>query len=175
MRLDACRTLLGAVVSLALTGSLAGCTGPASATPGIPAVSLPVTALASTTLGPTSAGLFQTSGSRVVGDTATWSALWAQMWANESAPPALPAVDFSTTSVLVAWMGQRPTGGYEIDVTRVTESAGMASANVVWTSPGPACPTVQLVTSPIVVVSIPHRDPASVQFLVTQATRSCGS
>jgi hypothetical protein len=168
-------TLPAAVVSLVMAGGLAACTGPASPTLMTPAVWLPVSLVASTSFGPTDAGPFQSAGSRVVEDSSTWAATWAQIWANDSEPPALPAVDFSTSSLLVAWMGDRPTGGYQVAVTSVTETTGVVSANVLWTSPGSGCGLLEVVTSPIVVVSIPHRDPASVQFAVSQTTHTCGS
>jgi hypothetical protein len=173
MRQGTRRTLLAAIVGLGLTGGLTACAGPTSATPST--VSLPVSFVASTSLGPSGSGPFQLAGSRVVSDSSTWAAIWAQMFANDSETPALPTIDFSTSTLLVAWMGSRATSGYGISIPSVTETAGVVSANVTWTSPGPSCGTLQVVTTPVVVVSIPHQDSASVQFEVSQTTDACGS
>src|SRR5687768_7556191 len=50
----------------------------------------------------------------VVRDATTWRGAWATIWGDVSPAPALPTVDFSRDMVVVAALGQRPTGGFSI-------------------------------------------------------------
>lgn len=41
--------------------------------------------------------------------------LWAGLWQ----PPALPTIDFSRSCLVAAFMGEQPTGGYSVTITRI--------------------------------------------------------
>ena len=55
-----------------------------------------------------------------------WTALWSRHMRAPSAPPPPPSVDFSRDMVVALFMGERPTGGYAIEVTQIerTDAAG---------------------------------------------------
>lgn len=74
--------------------------------------------------------------------------------------PTQPAVDFATEDVLVAAMGMKRTGGYDIEITRVELmtggfTAGHAFVDVVERTPAPGQPVTMALTSPIHVVKVP--------------------
>ena len=72
-----------------------------------------------------------------------------------------PRVDFSTEQVLVAAMGTQPTGGYGIEITRVTLmnggfTGGRAFVEVSERRPAPGQFVTMALTSPIHVVRVPR-------------------
>jgi hypothetical protein len=75
--------------------------------------------------------------------------------------------------VILATMGQKPTGGYLIDVIQVSRAGDTLKVTVRETSPGPACITIQAFTAPAVAVSVPRMS-GPVVFLEEAATLSCG-
>lgn len=89
----------------------------------------------------------------VVHDVATWANAWQELVGTLQPPPALPAIDFGTTVVVVAGMGERTSGGYAVTVNEVqVNSAGNASITVTEQSPGPTCVTTAAITDPADVV-----------------------
>src|SRR5215470_16966140 len=48
-----------------------------------------------------------------------WAALWSRHMRIQIAPPPAPSVDFSRDMVVALFMGERPTGGYAIEVMRI--------------------------------------------------------
>lgn len=64
-------------------------------------------------------------------------------------------VDLTETMVLGAFMGQRNTGGYSIEVTKAIETDDALHLKVRLTSPGPSCPVTLAITSPYEVVALP--------------------
>lgn len=71
-----------------------------------------------------------------------------------------PRVDFSTEDVLVAAMGMKGSGGYDIQITRVELmtggfTGGHAFVDVVERTPAPGQPVTMALTSPIHVVKVP--------------------
>lgn len=115
-----------------------------------------------------------TAGQSVISDAATWATTWSTLWAGQSQPPALPAIDFSTTTVLLLTDGTKPTGGYSVVVESIAEASGTLTVHVTESTPGPTCGTVQAFSSPADVVTLAHHDPSTIQFQVTQVVASCG-
>src|SRR5215510_9631615 len=58
-----------------------------------------------------------------------WAALWSRHIRTQIAPPPPPSVDFSRDMVLALFMGQRPTGGYAIEVTRIERTDQVLSVH----------------------------------------------
>jgi len=88
--------------------------------------------------------------------------------------PEVPFIDFGNEAVIVVSMGTRSTGGYSIDVERVSESEsdGTLYVEVVEVSPGRGCAVTQAVSAPVHAVRVPLRD-GDVQFIERASTRSC--
>lgn len=82
---------------------------------------------------------------------------WAEL--EESLPEtagALPEVDFSKEAVVVAYLGERPTGGYRVLVSRVTVSTQEAIIEIRRRSPGDQEMVTQAFTYPLDVVVLPR-------------------
>lgn len=89
--------------------------------------------------------------SELVTDQATFERLWRL----NPGRFGLPAIDFGAQSVIAAWLGQRPTGGYSIEVERVVRDGDTLHVELVEHAPGPGCMTTQALTQPFHIVAVP--------------------
>lgn len=90
----------------------------------------------------------------VVRDSAHWARAWATAFTRQTPVPPLPAVDFARDMIVVAALGTRPTGGYDIAIEGVAPEAGGAGVRVATTAPGDDCVTTQAITEPVVMVRV---------------------
>ena len=59
----------------------------------------------------------------VINNDAEWNKMWKEAFERQfSAPPSVPNTDFLENTVLAVYMGERPTTGYEINISDITES-----------------------------------------------------
>jgi hypothetical protein len=117
-------------------------------------------------------GVFDKQTHQVIRDTAAWNALWMRVASNVSPAPAAPAIDFAKYMVVVAAMGSRGHGGYKVSITGAAEQSGVVTVEVTESSPGPGCMSAMIMTSPIVIASLP-RSAGDVKFNVTKKTTDC--
>jgi hypothetical protein len=158
------------LATLVLGAGLAACTGdPADPATGREAQLLQAREVVSVT---DAWSGFQTSTRIVISDPQAWAAAWATMHALFSPPPPLPAVDFSSSVLVLAAMGPRATTGYSVTIQEVRASGGALDVTVIERAPGPSCVTGQAVTSPVHVVEVP-RHGTSANFTVNTVTYSC--
>ena len=68
-----------------------------------------------------------------------------------------PAVDFNVEHVVRIQMGQRPTGGYGIELAEphATLNDGEVLIRLRWIEPAPGAIVTQILTSPCLIVSLP--------------------
>lgn len=90
----------------------------------------------------------------VVKDAAAWSALWAEH-AGTGAPPA---VDFSQKMVVASFIGQRPTGCYNVTLTGAWRAGPAVTVYRRTQVPGPAVLCTQAFTSPAHMVVMDRTD-----------------
>jgi hypothetical protein len=108
----------------------------------------------------------------VVRDSAMWAALWATAFARQTTVPPLPAVNFATDMILVAALGARPSGGYDIAIEGLAPEAEGAVAFVTTRVPGDECYTTAAITEPVVMLRVSGVT-GRVRFLEQTETRSC--
>lgn len=108
----------------------------------------------------------------VVRDQATWQQVWNDIYKFTFPAPALPAIDFTRDMVIVAALGQKPTGGYSIFIDGATETANRVTINIRAVSPGPGCAVTLALTNPVDIARITRRD-ATVAFAETATTQNC--
>jgi protease stability complex PrcB-like protein len=104
----------------------------------------------------------------VIRDANGWAQFWSELGVGEQ-----PSVDFNHDVVVAVAAGQRPTGGYEIAIDRVTQSDGQLTVEVVERTPGPNCMTTASLTQPVDVVVVPAADAKSLSFLERKEIRGC--
>jgi len=74
-----------------------------------------------------------------------WAALWSRHMRTQIASPP-PPVDFSRDMVVALFMGERPIGGYAIEVTRIERTDSGLSVHYRSTRPDPAAMQAQALT-----------------------------
>jgi len=97
---------------------------------------------------------FSESDRFVVRDSAHWARVWETAFARQTPVPPLPAVDFARDMIVVAALGARPNGGYDIAIEGMAPEAGGAEVLVATTVPGDDCVTTQAITEPVVMVRV---------------------
>ncbi len=104
----------------------------------------------------------------VIKDANTWAAFWSELGVGDR-----PDVDFTRSVVVAAAAGQRPTGGHEIAIDRVTQSDGELTVEVVERTPGPNCVTTASLTQPVDVAVVPASDVRGWSFMERKEIRGC--
>lgn len=80
--------------------------------------------------------------------------LWNQAWGSRLQPPPVPDVDFRRETVLAIFQGQRPTGGYGIEIDRVAMEGGEVFVDMRFVEPAPDAIVTQALTSPWAMVRV---------------------
>ena len=104
----------------------------------------------------------------IIRDANAWADFWSELGVGER-----PAVDFTRDVVVAVAAGQRPTGGYEIAVDRVSQANGELTVEVVETAPGPNCMTTASLTQPVDVVVVPALTAHNWSFVERKEVRGC--
>lgn len=169
-----------AVAGLFLSGCSNGQVPAAPESPGtsqsaaeVPTGATPVAFRSVEELGPyrSSSGLQQRQRV-VVEEPQAWEALWGTLTSRQPQAPALPSVDFSRERLVVVSMGERPSGGYSIEVEGVFLSGGTLYVSVLEVSPGSDCMTTTAMTQPVDAVVVPAgKEP--VKFVERSKVQSC--
>jgi hypothetical protein len=109
----------------------------------------------------------------VIRDAAAWDALWNRLRAAGAIQPVpTPAVDFSRSIALVAILGERDRGGYDIDIPEITRAGESLIAHVRLTVPGPTCSQPEVLTTPLTIVTVSETD-SEVAFAETTFIQAC--
>jgi hypothetical protein len=93
-----------------------------------------------------------------------WSALWKRHAAIESNPPPLPAIDFSKEIVVAVFLGEKPTGGHDIEIMSMEQNNDVLLVSFVEKSPPPGGLATQALTQPFHIVRVAARSAARVNF-----------
>ncbi|NBB85421.1 MAG: protease complex subunit PrcB family protein [Bacteroidetes bacterium] len=107
----------------------------------------------------------------VITDAETLEARWSALYSHRGEMPTPPPVDFEEHVVVFASLGQRPTGGYRVELERAVhdEDRGVVELTVREVKPGPSCMVQQVLTFPYLLAAVEAVD-ASYEF-VEGATR----
>jgi hypothetical protein len=101
-----------------------------------------------------------------------WAAFWNQVYATRLPAPAVPAIDFGESTVIVAAMGSRSSGGYGIDLPEVGRVGTDYHVVVRETSPGSNCMTTAALTQPVVAARVARTD-GRVSFIEREEVLRC--
>ncbi|HET9680294.1 MAG TPA: protease complex subunit PrcB family protein [Gammaproteobacteria bacterium] len=109
---------------------------------------------------------------QIIHDAATLERLWQQ--AQISKP--VPTIDFTQNSVVLVALGERPTGGYRVDVSQAVKARQRIEITVTIRKPGDQCVVTQVVTMPyhFVAVPIPRDISLPIDFTVEHNIIQCG-
>ncbi len=101
---------------------------------------------------------------RLVRDEPELRSLWNRLQGAVLTLPPLPRVDFGRETILVVMMGQRPTGGYSVDVQGVTLEGGDLFVDVRLREPAPDAITTTALTSPWAMIRVLRGDVPAAWF-----------
>lgn len=105
-----------------------------------------------------------------------FASLWNSIHADRSNTPELPSVDFDESVIVAVILGDRPTTGYEVEVSEVQLNAEqeLMEVRAQERQPSGTCIVNQVVTSPYVIVRVAVDAPvAEASFEVTQESYTC--
>jgi hypothetical protein len=87
----------------------------------------------------------------VVRSSQEWEGLWPAVSSTRPRPP----VDFSKNMVVGVFLGQRPTGGYGVQIVKTREDGRTLVVEYRETKPAPGTLSAQVLTAPYVLVEQP--------------------
>lgn len=102
----------------------------------------------------------------VVNDAASWAQLWTQHIASQQPAPPLPAIDFSTKTVVGVFLGSRPNGCYGVQIDEVLTEADTVRVYFSERRPRPGEICAQAVTTPAHLITI-SKTSRPVRFIKT--------
>ena len=82
------------------------------------------------------------------------------LWRKHAPSQPLPAVDFGKQMVLAVFLGSRPSGGFNVQITNVRSSGKDLVVQWVETRPAPGMSAATVMTSPAHLVTVPQTDGA---------------
>jgi len=104
----------------------------------------------------------------VAGSPEGLAKLWSPAFGDSAS--TTPKINFDAQEVIGVFAGNKPTGGYAIEVSKVVDSANARTIYVTIVKPGAHCMTTQSVTSPFAIVTLPvsglplvHKDTTSIR------------
>lgn len=93
---------------------------------------------------------YQNTSQMVIDNSERWLDLWQQHTCNTEPSPPLPQVDFTRYSVVAVFAGEKPTGGYSVEIL-TAQTTGSEIKN-----------------QPSLVITVEYRQPKAGEF-VTEA------
>jgi hypothetical protein len=84
---------------------------------------------------------------------------WSEFWTAHAGPNSeAPTVDFDTEMVIAIQLGTRPSSGYEVEVTGVTDANDALRVYYRETVPGTDCFTLPVLTHPFHIVKLARNE-----------------
>jgi hypothetical protein len=94
----------------------------------------------------------------VIRTAAEWESLWKRHASIQSPPSPPPVVDFATEMVVGVFLGEKPRGGYEIEIKSAELKDSVLYVYYVEKSPSPGGVAIQALTQPFHLVKLPRND-----------------
>lgn len=99
---------------------------------------------------------FQKAAEMVVTNQTQWGALWQEHSGQQEPKKAAPAIDFAKETVLFVALGQKNTGGHQIQIVDIIRRPGRTEVLVVRRKPAPGAMNLQALTAPFHIVRVPR-------------------
>ena len=94
-------------------------------------------------------------GGRTV-ELITTESEWRRAWATVGGGRSRPEINFNSRACIIVYQGQKPTGGYSIEIAEIRRDGTVLAVEVKERRPASGDVTTQVITSPFVAVSIPR-------------------
>jgi superfamily I DNA and RNA helicase len=93
-----------------------------------------------------------------------WATLWQRHIATETNPLAPPVVDFNKEFVIAIFLGEKPTGGYAVEMTFIERKDRDLVVSYKEFQPAPGAMTTQALTQPFHMVRVAKNGEPNVMF-----------
>lgn len=94
-----------------------------------------------------------------------WEEFWGRHTSMQVTAPDAPEVDFSRKMAVAVFSGEKPTGGYSIEITRVDCDEDEATIFFKEVSPEPGQPVTEALTQPFHIVRMNRIDKLPINFV----------
>lgn len=94
----------------------------------------------------------------VIRSQAEWDALWKRHVSIETNPPPPPAIDFNKQIVIGVFLGEKPTGGYDVEIIRAEQTDGALVIHYREKNPPPGGIVIQALTQPFHIIRVARDD-----------------
>ncbi|HET7370631.1 MAG TPA: protease complex subunit PrcB family protein [Gammaproteobacteria bacterium] len=91
----------------------------------------------------------------LIRDRETFETVWRRATARQYPAPAPPSIDFSRYMVIAVFLGEKRTGGYDIEIADLSRTPAGLLATVRERHPGAGCHTTEALTQPFEIVKTP--------------------
>jgi len=108
----------------------------------------------------------------VIRDQAAWAEAWRTLHAGHQSEPPLPLVEFDREIVVLAALGSRNTGGYDVLLEAASIEGSQVTLTVRETAPGSTCARIHVLTQPVDIARLSRRE-EPIHF-VTVPCEGCG-
>ncbi len=98
-----------------------------------------------------------------------WSDLWTEMFPTQM---IASAIDFDNKILIAAFQGQKSTGGYSIEITKIEEIDNKIIVNIAENEPGRNCIVTQAFTSPYHIVEL-DKTSKEIEFSYSKNITDC--
>ena len=93
-----------------------------------------------------------------------WQSLWRRHTSTSTVPAPLPVVDFDKEIVAAVFLGEKPTGGYGVEISSAEVADRSLTVFVGETSPKPGAMVTQAINQPFHIVRIETAGVETVSF-----------
>jgi hypothetical protein len=94
----------------------------------------------------------------VIRSQTEWDALWKKHVSIEMNPPPPPAIDFNKQIVIGVFLGEKPTGGYDVEIIRAEQTDGALVIHYREKNPPPGGIVIQSLTQPFHIIRVARDD-----------------
>ena len=98
---------------------------------------------------------YPTASQLAIASPAEWLDLWQQHSSDEIPPPPVPEVDFTQYRVIAVFAGEKPTGGYSVEIISVETTNSLLVITVKYRQPGAEDIVTEAMTHPYHIIQMP--------------------
>ena len=115
---------------------------------------------------------YKEKGYIVINNEQQLKKIWNKIFSIMIPPPSVPYIDFENSTLIGVFMGEKPTGGYGIEITKITEQKNKITVDIKEISPAPDCIVTMVLTSPYKIIKI-NKTNKKIKFKIEEVVKEC--
>jgi hypothetical protein len=100
----------------------------------------------------------------IIRSQAKWLALWHRHTLVDTNPAPAPVINFDKEIVAAVFLGEKPTGGYSVEIIRAEQMNGSLLIEYREKSPPPSSMTIQALTQPFHIIRLATNESLTATF-----------